>query len=70
MYGAVQVFWNITPAADSEFESLYGTLTMRDRQSAANIILKVLINENNKIKSVFYKGSNIWLTFVMIPGLR
>uniref|UniRef100_A0A3P8WCF8 Adhesion G-protein coupled receptor V1 n=1 Tax=Cynoglossus semilaevis TaxID=244447 RepID=A0A3P8WCF8_CYNSE len=55
VYGAVQVFWNITPAADSEFESLYGTLTMRDRQSAANIILKVLINENNKIKSVFYK---------------
>lgn len=41
MFGEVQVFWNITPAVFPEFESLSGTVTMRDRQSEATITLKV-----------------------------
>lgn len=41
VFGEVQVFWNITPAAVSEFEAISGTVTFRDRQSAATILLKV-----------------------------
>ncbi|KAM9857814.1 adhesion G-protein coupled receptor V1 [Aulostomus maculatus] len=41
VFGEVQVYWNITPAA-FEFEEISGTLTMRDRQSVASIILKAL----------------------------
>ncbi len=46
MFGEVQVYWNITPAVVSEFETISGTVTMRDRQSVATIILKVLSNCN------------------------
>lgn len=42
VFGEVQVNWNITPAVVSEFEATSGTVTMRDRQSVATIILKVL----------------------------
>ncbi|TKS78901.1 G-protein coupled receptor 98 [Collichthys lucidus] len=42
VFGEVQVYWNITPAVVSEFEAISGTVTMRDRQSAASIILKAL----------------------------
>ncbi|XP_017272706.1 adhesion G-protein coupled receptor V1 [Kryptolebias marmoratus] len=45
VFGEVQVFWNITPAVASEFETISGTVIMRDGQSAANITLKVLDDE-------------------------
>ncbi|XP_042344940.1 adhesion G-protein coupled receptor V1 [Plectropomus leopardus] len=45
VFGEVQVYWNITPAVVSEFEAISGTVTMRDRQSAATITLKVLDDE-------------------------
>ncbi|XP_056232770.1 adhesion G-protein coupled receptor V1 isoform X2 [Seriola aureovittata] len=45
VFGEVKVYWNITPAAVSEFEAISGTVTMRDRQSVATIILKVLDDE-------------------------
>lgn len=41
VFGEVQVHWNITPAVFSEFELTSGTVTMRDRQSEATIVLKV-----------------------------
>lgn len=41
VFGEVKVYWNITPAAFSEFEFISGTVTMRDRQSEATIALKV-----------------------------
>lgn len=41
VFGEVQVYWNITPAVVSEFEEISGVVIMRDRQSVANIILKV-----------------------------
>lgn len=40
--GEAQISWNIVPAVVSEFEVISGTVTFRDRQSAASIILKVL----------------------------
>ncbi|KAK5871603.1 hypothetical protein PBY51_004474 [Eleginops maclovinus] len=45
VFGEVLVYWNITPAAVSEFEAISGTVTMRDRQSATTIILKALDDE-------------------------
>ncbi|KAJ8380590.1 hypothetical protein SKAU_G00013680 [Synaphobranchus kaupii] len=41
IFGEIQVYWNITPNVDSEFEETSGVVTMRDRQSAATIRLKV-----------------------------
>ncbi|KAK2837424.1 hypothetical protein Q5P01_014636 [Channa striata] len=45
VFGDVQVYWNITPAVVSEFEAISGTVTLRDRQSVATIILKALDDE-------------------------
>ncbi|KAF7200055.1 adhesion G-protein coupled receptor V1 isoform X2 [Nothobranchius furzeri] len=45
VFGEVRVYWNITPAVASEFESISGIVTMRDGQSEANITLKVLDDE-------------------------
>ncbi|KAG7490788.1 G-protein coupled receptor 98 [Solea senegalensis] len=45
VFGEIQVNWNITPAVASQFESISGTVTMRDRQSSATIILKALDDE-------------------------
>lgn len=42
VFGDVQVYWNITPALVSEFETISGTVTMRNGQSVATITLKVL----------------------------
>ncbi|KAM7391822.1 hypothetical protein PAMP_022479 [Pampus punctatissimus] len=42
VFGEVQVYWNITPAAVSEFKEISGIVTMRDRQSVATIILEAL----------------------------
>lgn len=42
VFGEVRVDWNIIPALSAEFEEISGTITMRDRQSAATIVLKVL----------------------------
>ncbi|XP_037634420.1 adhesion G-protein coupled receptor V1 isoform X2 [Sebastes umbrosus] len=45
VFGEVRVYWNITPAVASEFEAISGTVTMRDRQSVATIMLKALDDE-------------------------
>ncbi|XP_041793349.1 adhesion G-protein coupled receptor V1 isoform X2 [Chelmon rostratus] len=45
VFGEVQVYWNITPPVVSEFEAISGTVTMRDKQSVATIILKALDDE-------------------------
>uniref|UniRef100_A0A3B5LER5 Adhesion G-protein coupled receptor V1 n=1 Tax=Xiphophorus couchianus TaxID=32473 RepID=A0A3B5LER5_9TELE len=45
VFGDVQVYWNITPALVSEFETISGTVTMRNGQSVATITLKVLDDE-------------------------
>ncbi|KAM8885173.1 adhesion G-protein coupled receptor V1 [Spinachia spinachia] len=42
VFGEVQVYWNITPAVVSEFEVISGTVTMKDGESFAIILLKAL----------------------------
>lgn len=53
VFGEVQVYWNITPAVVSEFEAISGSVTMRDRQSAATILLKVLSNIDGSQKKIY-----------------
>ncbi|XP_030633613.1 adhesion G-protein coupled receptor V1 [Chanos chanos] len=40
IFGEVQIYWNITPALTTEFEEISGTVTMKDSQSAATILLR------------------------------
>lgn len=39
--GEVTVSWNITSPDEKEFAELAGTLTMRDQQSAAVVLIQV-----------------------------
>lgn len=41
IFGEVTVNWNITPPLQKEFAEISGTLTMRDRQSAAVVLIQV-----------------------------
>lgn len=43
VFGEVQIYWNITPASVSEFETVFGIVAMSDGQSVATILLKVSI---------------------------
>ncbi|KAM8865111.1 adhesion G-protein coupled receptor V1 isoform 2-T2 [Synchiropus picturatus] len=45
VFGEVQVHWNITPAVVTEFQEVSGTVTMRDRQSEASVLLKAVDDE-------------------------
>ncbi|XP_028834405.1 adhesion G-protein coupled receptor V1 isoform X2 [Denticeps clupeoides] len=40
IFGEIEVSWNITPVLASQFEQTSGMVTLRDRQSAATILLK------------------------------
>ncbi|XP_060091684.1 adhesion G-protein coupled receptor V1 isoform X2 [Heteronotia binoei] len=42
IFGEVTVSWNITPPHRKEFSEISGTLTMRDRQSAAVVVIQAL----------------------------
>nr|XP_056705119.1 adhesion G-protein coupled receptor V1 [Euleptes europaea] len=42
IFGEVTVSWNITPPHQKEFAEISGTLTMRDRQSAAVVLIQAL----------------------------
>ncbi|XP_048838820.1 adhesion G-protein coupled receptor V1 [Brienomyrus brachyistius] len=53
IFGEIQVYWNITPAVDSEFEETSGVVTMRDGQSAATIRLKVLDDDVPEERRVY-----------------
>ncbi|XP_061116243.1 adhesion G-protein coupled receptor V1 [Conger conger] len=53
IFGEILVYWNITPAVDSEFEETSGVVTMRDRQSAATIRLKVLDDDVPEERRVY-----------------
>uniref|UniRef100_A0A3Q2DXJ8 Adhesion G-protein coupled receptor V1 n=1 Tax=Cyprinodon variegatus TaxID=28743 RepID=A0A3Q2DXJ8_CYPVA len=45
VFGEVQIYWNITPASVSEFETVFGIVAMSDGQSVATILLKVIDDE-------------------------
>ncbi|XP_062310079.1 adhesion G-protein coupled receptor V1 [Osmerus eperlanus] len=53
IFGEIQIYWNITPAASSEFEETSGLVTMRDRQSAATILLKALDDDIPEVRRVY-----------------
>ncbi|XP_075895105.1 adhesion G-protein coupled receptor V1 isoform X2 [Nelusetta ayraudi] len=53
VFGEVQLHWNITPAAVSEFQAISGTLTMVDRQSTATIILTALDDDTPEERSEY-----------------
>ncbi|XP_051546873.1 adhesion G-protein coupled receptor V1 isoform X1 [Myxocyprinus asiaticus] len=45
IFGEIEIYWNITPAAETQFEETSGKVIMKDRQSAATIQLKALKDE-------------------------
>ncbi|XP_075449203.1 adhesion G-protein coupled receptor V1 isoform X3 [Ascaphus truei] len=53
IFGEVTVHWNITPAYLVEFVETSGTLTMRDRQSAAVVILQAVHDNVPEEKSYY-----------------
>ncbi|NWV26847.1 GPR98 protein, partial [Origma solitaria] len=40
IFGEIIIYWNITPPHQTEFTEVSGTLTMRDRQSAAIVVIQ------------------------------
>ncbi|KAI2664431.1 Adhesion G-protein coupled receptor V1 [Labeo rohita] len=53
IFGEIEIFWNITTAADREFEETSGKVVMKDRQSAATIQLKALDDEIPEERRVY-----------------
>nr|Q6JAN0.1 RecName: Full=Adhesion G-protein coupled receptor V1; AltName: Full=G-protein coupled receptor 98; AltName: Full=Monogenic audiogenic seizure susceptibility protein 1 homolog; AltName: Full=Very large G-protein coupled receptor 1; Flags: Precursor [Danio rerio]AAT07468.1 very large G-protein coupled receptor-1 [Danio rerio] len=53
IFGEIEIFWNITTAAVSEFEETSGKVVMKDRQSAATIQLKALDDEIPEERRVY-----------------
>lgn len=41
IFGEVTVSWNLTPPVQKEFAEISGTLTMRDGQSTATVLIQV-----------------------------
>uniref|UniRef100_A0A674GVY7 Adhesion G protein-coupled receptor V1 n=1 Tax=Taeniopygia guttata TaxID=59729 RepID=A0A674GVY7_TAEGU len=64
IFGEIIIYWNITPPHQTEFIEVSGTLTMRDRQSAAVVLIQV------NITVVRSKGSygRVRLCFQIING--
>ncbi|KAM4808264.1 adhesion G-protein coupled receptor V1 [Rhinophrynus dorsalis] len=54
IFGEVTVHWNITPAHYSEFVEVSGILTMRDKQSAAVVIIQA-VNDNIPEEKSYYQ---------------
>ncbi|XP_071995626.1 adhesion G-protein coupled receptor V1 isoform X3 [Engystomops pustulosus] len=53
IFGDVTVYWNITPAHANEFVETSGMLTLRDRQSAAIVIIQALDDSVPEEKSYY-----------------
>ncbi|KAL2079826.1 hypothetical protein ACEWY4_025570 [Coilia grayii] len=51
--GDIKLFWNITPAVDIEFEQISGIVMMKDQQSTATILLKVLHDDIPEMRSFY-----------------
>ncbi|GAB0206124.1 adhesion G-protein coupled receptor V1 [Grus japonensis] len=64
IFGEIIIYWNITPPHHTEFIETSGTLTMRDRQSAAVVLIQV------NITIVRSRGSygKVHLCFQIING--
>ncbi|XP_032297180.1 adhesion G-protein coupled receptor V1 isoform X2 [Coturnix japonica] len=53
IFGEIVIHWNITPPHHTEFTEISGTLTMRDRQSAAVVLIQALDDEHPEEKRYY-----------------
>ncbi|XP_073670716.1 adhesion G-protein coupled receptor V1-like [Paramisgurnus dabryanus] len=53
IFGEIEIYWNITPLVEKEFEENSGKVIMKDRQSAATIQLKALDDDNPEEKCIY-----------------
>ncbi|XP_057687080.1 adhesion G-protein coupled receptor V1 isoform X4 [Corythoichthys intestinalis] len=65
VFGEVQVYWNITPALDDEFKTIFGSVTMKDQQSFASFSLEAIDDDFPEERRDF----QLMLTS-MTPGLE
>ncbi|XP_027733793.1 adhesion G-protein coupled receptor V1 isoform X6 [Empidonax traillii] len=54
IFGDIVIYWNITPPHHTEFTEVSGTLTMRDRQSAAVVLIQV-VDDNRPEEKQYYQ---------------
>ncbi|KAF1420925.1 G-protein coupled receptor 98, partial [Spheniscus magellanicus] len=54
IFGEIVIYWNITPAHHTEFIETSGTLTMRDRQSAAVVLIQA-VDDNRPEEKHYYQ---------------
>ncbi|NXF10740.1 GPR98 protein, partial [Smithornis capensis] len=54
IFGDVVIYWNITPPHHTEFIETSGTLTMRDRQSAAVVLIQA-VDDNCPEEKYYYQ---------------
>ncbi|XP_064499040.1 adhesion G-protein coupled receptor V1 isoform X4 [Pseudopipra pipra] len=54
IFGEIVIYWNITPPHHTEFTEISGTLTMRDRQSAAVVLIQV-VDDNRPEEKHYYQ---------------
>ncbi|NWW69684.1 GPR98 protein, partial [Climacteris rufus] len=54
IFGEIIIYWNITPPHHTEFVEVSGTLTMRDRQSAAVVLIQA-VDDNLPEEKHYYQ---------------
>ncbi|NXM57764.1 GPR98 protein, partial [Illadopsis cleaveri] len=54
IFGEIIIYWNITPPHQTEFIEVSGTLTMRDRQSAAVVLIQT-VDDNCPEEKHYYQ---------------
>uniref|UniRef100_A0A8C3RD85 Adhesion G-protein coupled receptor V1 n=1 Tax=Cyanoderma ruficeps TaxID=181631 RepID=A0A8C3RD85_9PASS len=54
IFGEIIIYWNITPPHQTEFIEVSGTLTMRDRQSAAVVLIQA-VDDNCPEEKHYYQ---------------
>ncbi|XP_041868913.1 adhesion G-protein coupled receptor V1 isoform X10 [Corvus kubaryi] len=54
IFGEIIIYWNITPPHQTEFTKVSGTLTMRDRQSAAVVLIQA-VDDNHPEEKHYYQ---------------
>ncbi|NXH80376.1 GPR98 protein, partial [Edolisoma coerulescens] len=54
IFGEIVIYWNITPPHQTEFTEVSGTLTMRDRQSAAVVLIQA-VDDNRPEEKHYYQ---------------
>ncbi|NXF82786.1 GPR98 protein, partial [Sclerurus mexicanus] len=54
IFGEIIIYWNITPPHHTEFIDISGTLTMRDKQSAAVVLIQV-VDDNRPEEKRYYQ---------------